>query len=81
MRDLTNLSNEQLEQFRRNALATNYGCAGHNKSYWNNAYFQAYTEELVKRGVELPDTTALNWRSLGNTTGRALTKPRPVGAT
>ena len=69
MRDLTNLSNEQLEQFRRNALATNYGCAGHNKSYWNNAYFQAYTEELVKRGVELPDTTGFELAELGQYNG------------
>jgi hypothetical protein len=69
MRDLTNLSNEQLEQFRRNALATNYGCAGHNKSYWNNAYFQAYTEELVKRGVELPDTAGFELAELGQYNG------------
>ena len=69
MRDLTNLSNEQLEQFRRNALATDYGCIGHNKSYWNNAYFQAYTEELVKRGVELPDIEGFELAKLGQYNG------------
>jgi|DEB0MinimDraft_10_1074344.scaffolds.fasta_scaffold58406_2 hypothetical protein len=65
MRDLTNLSNEQLEQFRRNALATDYGCIGHNKSHWNHAYFRAYTDELIKRGVELPDIDGFELAKLG----------------
>jgi len=65
MRDLTNLSNEQLEQFRRNALATDHGCSGHTKSHWNNAYYQHYTEELVKRGVKLPDMDRFELAKLG----------------
>ena len=69
MRDLTNLSNEQLETFRRNALATDYGAIGHTKSHWNHVYYRRYTEELEKRGVELPSETGFELAKLGTYNG------------
>lgn len=54
MDNLSELSNETLYEYMRNALVTSCRAIGHTKSHMNGVFANAYRNELNRRGEKLP---------------------------